>query len=413
MYQTYKISGTDPDSDTLDHALDLIVQGGPKGFSLRNLAQKAGISASLLNYRYGSRDALLERTLEHACRRNTRLWNRRTALFAHTPLSVDDLPAILFATVSEIITAGRKEFLAGWFCQTQAVRDGLYHDIARRWHADSATFWREVLISAGQAPTLAPGLSAAMTSACRIGLVAGDDPIAAAWLYDTLQRIKDRLLRRPVSRKGDSPWRAQKENPLSLPPPRQAGETASTPDKIIDAAVKIIVESGPDALTHRAIAERAGVSLSSTTHHFASLDDILASAFSLIYADIRQQPVVSTELAQARTMETLLNILTEQALPGQRVAEREVMAMDEIMLAAARRPETQAIATGLLASVGRTSTTMLQTLEGKRDDTDRLDGQILRFIITGLQEQVAVSDEAHGEAWFREHFEHIATHFYC
>jgi DNA-binding transcriptional regulator YbjK len=177
--------------------------------------------------------------------------------------------------------------------------------------------------------------------------------------------------------------------------------------------VQIIVESGPDALTHRAIAERAGVSLSSTTHHFASLDDILVSAFNLIYGNIRQQPVVSTDLVQARRMETLLNILTEQALPGQRVAEREVMAMDEIMLAAARRPETQAIATGLLASVGRTSTTMLQTLEGKRDDTDRLDGQILRFIITGLQEQVAVSDDALSEAWFREHFERIATHFYC
>lgn len=43
---------------------------------------------------------------------------------------------------------------------------------------------------------------------------------------------------------------------------------------ILTAASEIIVEQGPAALTHRAIAARAGVSLGSTTQYFASIDEL-------------------------------------------------------------------------------------------------------------------------------------------
>jgi DNA-binding transcriptional regulator YbjK len=52
-------------------------------------------------------------------------------------------------------------------------------------------------------------------------------------------------------------------------------------DAILRAAVELIGERGPDALTHRAVAERAGVSLSATTYWFSSKDEIFREAVAL------------------------------------------------------------------------------------------------------------------------------------
>ncbi|MFD4668538.1 TetR/AcrR family transcriptional regulator [Lentzea sp. NPDC058450] len=49
-------------------------------------------------------------------------------------------------------------------------------------------------------------------------------------------------------------------------------------ERIIEAAVEVISESGIAALTHRTAAARADVPLGSTTYHFRSLDELLAAA---------------------------------------------------------------------------------------------------------------------------------------
>lgn len=49
-------------------------------------------------------------------------------------------------------------------------------------------------------------------------------------------------------------------------------------DKIIDATIDVLAESGLYAVTHRVVAGRAGASLGSTTYHFKSLDDLIVAA---------------------------------------------------------------------------------------------------------------------------------------
>jgi TetR/AcrR family transcriptional regulator, regulator of biofilm formation and stress response len=49
-------------------------------------------------------------------------------------------------------------------------------------------------------------------------------------------------------------------------------------EAIVRAALELIGEQGLDAVTHRAVAERAGVPLSATTYWFASKDAILQEA---------------------------------------------------------------------------------------------------------------------------------------
>ncbi|MCX4696960.1 TetR/AcrR family transcriptional regulator [Streptomyces sp. NBC_01408] len=49
-------------------------------------------------------------------------------------------------------------------------------------------------------------------------------------------------------------------------------------ERITEVAVELIAERGLEGLTHRAIAERADVSLSSTTYHFADREALIRAA---------------------------------------------------------------------------------------------------------------------------------------
>ena len=52
-------------------------------------------------------------------------------------------------------------------------------------------------------------------------------------------------------------------------------------DAILRATLALIGERGPDAVTHRAVAQRAGLPLSATTYWFASKEDLLQETLSL------------------------------------------------------------------------------------------------------------------------------------
>lgn len=60
--------------------------------------------------------------------------------------------------------------------------------------------------------------------------------------------------------------------------------TAATPkgerrrQALVEAAAELLSEGGLEAVRHRAVAERAGLPLASTTYYFTSLDDLVAAA---------------------------------------------------------------------------------------------------------------------------------------
>ena len=59
----------------------------------------------------------------------------------------------------------------------------------------------------------------------------------------------------------------------------RSDQRLQTRQRILDAVLEIVVEDGMRAVRHRAVAERAGVSLGSTTYHFSSIEELITSAF--------------------------------------------------------------------------------------------------------------------------------------
>jgi TetR/AcrR family transcriptional regulator, regulator of biofilm formation and stress response len=55
--------------------------------------------------------------------------------------------------------------------------------------------------------------------------------------------------------------------------------------EILEAALRVVADGGPDAITFRRVAERANVALGSLTYYFESREDLLREAFRLYLSE--------------------------------------------------------------------------------------------------------------------------------
>jgi DNA-binding transcriptional regulator YbjK len=109
---------------------------------------------------------------------------------------------------------------------------------------------------------------------------------------------------------------------------------------LLDAAVDLMGEGGFAAVTHRAVAQRAGLPLAATSYYFSGRDELLAQAFALL---------VDRELTQMRSclegmppgpLDTLAEVLAE-ACAFDRPRQ---LGLWELYLQAGRDPALQSIA---------------------------------------------------------------------
>jgi len=86
--------------------------------------------------------------------------------------------------------------------------------------------------------------------------------------------------------------------------------------KILDAALELIGEGGPDAITHRAVAERAQVALGSTTYHYRSRNELLRAAFRHYLTEATA--ILTAAAADARSPRATIDDVAELAAEAAR-----------------------------------------------------------------------------------------------
>src|SRR5215471_2054704 len=112
---------------------------------------------------------------------------------------------------------------------------------------------------------------------------------------------------------------------------------------ILDAALGLIAERGTEQLTHRSVAEAAGVPLGSTTYYFASRDELVREAFRRYVVRVLDELRAMLRAAHPRDAAGLAELLVE-------IARREtsgdwrwsLIVEHELMLRAVRDPELAA-----------------------------------------------------------------------
>lgn len=295
-----------------------------------------------------------------------------------------DLRGLVHAIVQEDFKTNRRLSLLRWACVVETERTGEYRDLSRRWILSPSSFWSAALRKLGYDADMAPHLAATLLFAGLPYLFAEPSFEHEAWVHDLTDRIIDRLIGVGPARPDDSIWRqlAEQAAEEQLAGAATQSDPASVRATIIGGAASIVIENGVDALTHRAVAERAGVALSSTTHHFGSLEEILVAACIEVYRRARTRAHDSSGEIKTFTLEQLKEGMA--AYPGGSAdVHAEIAAIHEVMTAIARSESVRWIATGLLAQIGRTSTKTLAAMTPKRGETDRLDGQIFAFVMMG------------------------------
>ncbi|HMQ18332.1 MAG TPA: TetR family transcriptional regulator, partial [Sphingopyxis sp.] len=180
-----------------------------------------------------------------------------------------------------------------------------------------------------------------------------------------------------------------------------------TRDKICEATIRLLGQGGAKAVTNRAVAKLAGVSLASTTYHFREREELLTGAFdwlidSYITSDRSQ---LDAELGPEPTIDTLVQYLTLVSRQGTDRDDDRMMicAWYEFMVEASRNPEIQATADRWYRE---TCTHYQQILEHARsrspaDDARRLLDFLIGYEMMSLATRTRPFDRRGIEATYR------------
>jgi len=176
------------------------------------------------------------------------------------------------------------------------------------------------------------------------------------------------------------------------PSPGAAPRGAARRDHILDAALRVAGRLGPDALTHRRVAEAAGLPLAATTYWFASKDELLAETYRrAAERDIARLEELGNRLsserpAARRDLPAALANLVLDELAGDRTG---LVASYALWLEAARRPELRELSRAWTAAYVRVTAGLLATA-GSRDPD--LDARIVVAALDGLSLDALVTD---------------------
>jgi DNA-binding transcriptional regulator YbjK len=154
---------------------------------------------------------------------------------------------------------------------------------------------------------------------------------------------------------------------------------------LLQAAVEVVAERGVGGATHREIARRAGLPLSTTSYFFDSIDELLLAAMRVFSSELLTQLEVvqgmltGQELSPAQAVDRLLDLLLSQP-------HARIVAQFETYLESARRPEVREEVKRLIkalegvAAAGLAAAGARSPAEGARAYVALLDGFALHRV---------------------------------
>jgi DNA-binding transcriptional regulator YbjK len=130
------------------------------------------------------------------------------------------------------------------------------------------------------------------------------------------------------------------------PPAGERPRGTARREALLDAVIRIVAASGVDAVTHRRVAEEAGLPLASTTYWFESKEAMLTAALELAAErDIaRLQSVIRDPPATNDAPNAILALLFDPVADELRHSRGSVLGAYALWLEAARRPELRELA---------------------------------------------------------------------
>ena len=259
----------------LDEATLQLALSGIRGTTLRKIGAQSGTNFTRLASSYGGKDKLIAACFADVVDRDL---HRLTALADE--LGSNSLISLLWAICEDAGGSRRTDNLVLTELLLASGRPDL-DEIFRYWIRERRDRLRAIAGRNGIDLLVVDILGLFVLMECGFAVSNYDSLnyrlIARAGLEEAVHRLLG-----TSQRHHDDQFEALVADYYVAPRDRTApdgdGETEGGKSQIVNAAAEIFLEQGPEHLTNRAVAQRAGVSLALTTYHFRSITELTLAA---------------------------------------------------------------------------------------------------------------------------------------
>ena len=357
----------------IEAALSAWESDGAEEVSARSLTSTAGLPVSAIHYHFGGLGQLLDAAQDAAVTAAQAWCSAQRAAIGGDATSPAMLGPLLATLIDDWCETQRRIAFAWREGQLMALRDPGRATAATRW----TRMWEDFF-----------------TGLCgELGCARFSTP--TAWFFDGASALHMLRWRRPLDRSaleelcgGWASWLTGRLAPAGhwfAAGQEAARRLAAKPDpadelaeSIADAAARVVAQSGVTALTHRAVAAAAKVTLGTVSYKYRTRADLGRAAFDSIYRRVTSStPTLPDQPAAMSAAEAVSH--AERSLPSR----TDRLGFGELCVAAGRDPALGAFVPQLRYLRGQGSGRILDAVLGGKGRAAPIDGAILSAVLGG------------------------------
>jgi AcrR family transcriptional regulator len=350
---------------------------GIGGLTLRRVAKEAGLTRGALQYHYSQKKNLVDATYRHVTETSLQLLAQRSEQFADKVTTGRMLIDFVCQTIVESVQS-RQNRIARLEMEWEARLDPALRTYVQRHYEANIRFWSGILTKFNDAEFWAMAITEFVDATTSLYLACGMQPWVALVVRDDVTLFLQPFLRA----QGEDPapaspvwfgrycdWIHATEE--ASKPGHDRNPTPATPlrERIVQTAMHILCDGGLSALTHRRLAEDAGVSLASTTYYFRNKQEILQEVFRSMTAETRQNAKATKAIDGGLRLSftEFMDLVLNHALDTSQEPGRRVLIIKRLHLEAMRIPQLQPLVLPSRLSDAEVLFSLLKLVPGVRE----------------------------------------------
>jgi len=362
-------------------AIEVIARHGIANLTHRLVAATAGVSPGPTTYYFKSRSDIVHAASATALRTYVEAFAAAAA--RHVGANAYPVAELARRLLRNATGNGHSGALCWAEITLNAARDEQSLALSRDWQQNFLAVWASVARAAGHAQAEAIAVSVV------------DFLIGAVFMVLALGLGQDQA--EAVFRNGACPlevWKPAAAGP-SAPEikARLTPKAVKTAERMIEAAVTLLVQDGPSAVTFASVARLAAVTPAALSYYFPTIDVLLAVSQQRLFLESKARYRLATRFEETRplTVESLTDLTATIFLREATEYARRNVAAFALWLEAARKPELRGVIYQAIADQQRA---WMRTLSHILPDAEPIDaviaqstfiGRLVRTISTGSQ----------------------------
>lgn len=276
-----------PTARILEAARRRLAEGGFRDLTLRPVAEASGATMAALTYHFNSKNQLISRLVELERAADARAHEVFAGRYASLPALTPAASAALLEDYLDTAAGSARATSMIWIeLLLRGANDEEARALVRPWIEERRAFWRDLLAGRVEDPeAFAQVALAYVTDETAHSLAQGEEADYRLLRRMGLERLTSRGRRVELSQPAMFEATVRRLDRV-LEMPGASSEAQPFPKRahaIAMAAGEVIVADGAEAVTHRAVGERAGAPASSVAYHFRTRLDLLRAGLAVIY----------------------------------------------------------------------------------------------------------------------------------